>query len=277
VKNWLAFPAHASEILTCRRETAQWAEIMLAYLGLRPLLYPYELRLRSGQHITLRERTDITVFWLVFARRHYPVHPADFIIIDLGANIGMFTLYAAREAPQCRIVAIKPFPDTCSRLRSLVERNHLQDRVTILDYAVAASSATGSMDNALEVPSQYRRIYSEATKALNLNHRNQVEQAEDGVAVKTETLDKVLDYAHVHCGDLVKLNIHGSEYEVLMSASPAVLKRCKKIAVQYHEMPADRHIGKEELFRHLADSGFELVSDRDTRRGSGLALFARID
>ena len=276
MKNWLAYLAHASEILTCRRETAQWSPITLAYLGVRPLRYPYELRLRAGQQITLWERTDVTVFWLVFARRHYPVHPTDRVIIDLGANIGMFTLYAAREAPQSRIVAIEPFPDTCWRLRSLVERNRLQDRVTVLDYAVAASSATGRMDNAAEVPSQYRRIYSEATKTLNFNHRNRVKQAEDGVVVKTETLDKVLDCAHVHTGDLVKLNIHGSEYEVLMSAPPAVLKRCKKIAVQYHEMPADRHLGKRELFEYLAGNGFELVSDRDTRRGSGLALFARI-
>ncbi len=247
----------------------------MAYLGVRPLPYPFELRLRTGQQITLRERTDVTVFWLVFARRHYPVHPADLIIIDMGANIGIFTLYAAREAPQCRIVAIEPFPDTCSRLQSLVEMNRLQDRVTILDYAVAASPATRSMDSATEVPSQYRRVYSDATKELNFNHRNRVKQAEDGVVVKTETLDRVLDDAHVHSGDLVKMNIHGSEYEVLMSASPAVLSRCKKIAVQYHEMPADCHLGKQELFRHMADSGFELVSDRDTHRGSGLALFAR--
>ena len=60
--------------------------------------------------------------WLVFARRHYPVHQNDRIIIDLGAQNRDVRLDASREAPQLRIVSIEPFSDTCSRLRSLVEK-----------------------------------------------------------------------------------------------------------------------------------------------------------
>jgi FkbM family methyltransferase len=275
VKSWSSYLAHASEVFTCCRETAQSVPITLAYLGLRPLSYPYELRLRSGEQITLHERTDLIVFWLVFARRHYPVCPADRTVIDVGANIGIFTLYAAREAPQCRIIAIEPFPDTRTRLQSLLERNRLQDRVTILACAVAASSATASMDSAAQVPSQYRRIYSEDTKAMNSNHRNDVEQTVAGIPVRTETLDKAFDSAQVRSADLVKLNIHGSEYEVLMSAPPELLERCKKIAVQYHDLPASCHVDKHELFHHLAHCGFELVWDHDTHRGSGMAFFSR--
>lgn len=274
--DWLAYVGNASEVLRCFRETNQWLPITLDYLRVRPVQHPYRVQLRSGQQLTLEEHEDTIIFWLVFARRHYPVQSTDRVIVDLGANIGLFTLYAARQAPGSRILAVEPFPDTCSRLRSLVEKNQLQHRVTVIEYAVASSSAIGNMDSASEVPSQYRRIYSETTKTLNLKHRKGVEQSEDGVAVKTETLDKLLDSAQVDTADLVKVNIHGSEYDVLMSARPAVLKRCHKISVQYHEIPARYHIGKRELFGHLAGNGFALVCDKDTHRGSGLALFARV-
>ena len=272
----LANAQRVPEILACFRETEQWLPLTLAYLGLRPIAYPYELRLRTGQVATLRERTDLVIFWLVFARRHYPVRPSDRVIIDVGANIGLFTLYAARQAPEAAIIAVEPFPDTRLSLLGLVERNGLSDRVTVLDCAVAGSSGTAVMDAAAGIPSQYRRIYSPTATTLNARHRgaSATSQNADGVPVHTKTLAEMLDSANVSSADLVKMNIHGSEYEVLMSTPANSLQRCKRIAVQYHELPAHLHLGKEELFEHLRHIGFRLISERDTRRGSGFALLS---
>ena len=68
-------------------------------------------------------------------------------------------------------------------------------------------------------------------------------------------------------------DIHGSEYEVLMSAPTGVLRRCKEIAVTYHEMPQRTRLGKRPLIAHMLSNGYRLVSDQDTRHGSGLAVF----
>src|SRR6266496_3656751 len=139
---WLANWKRIPEFLACIKETAQWLPVTLAYLGLRPAVFPLELQLRSGEILSLRERTDLVIFWLVFVRRHYPVLSSDSVIVDVGANIGLFTLYAAREAPGARIVSIEPFPDTCQRLRQLVETNRLTERVTILNCAISGTSGT---------------------------------------------------------------------------------------------------------------------------------------
>ncbi|MGC2172342.1 MAG: FkbM family methyltransferase [Candidatus Sulfotelmatobacter sp.] len=270
----LANARHAPEIVACFRETEQWLPVTLAYLGLRPIVYPYELQLRTGEVAIFRERTDLVIFWMVFARRHYPVRSSDQVIIDVGANIGLFTLFSARQAPRARILAVEPFPDTRSSLLNLIERNGLSGRVTVSDCAVAASSGTAVMDAAVGVPSQYRRIYAAATTTLNARHRGSpaLLQTAEGVPVCAKTLAELLDTVNVATADLVKMNIHGSEYEVLMSAPAAALQRCGRIALQYHELPADLHLGKKELFEHLGRSGFRLVSDRDTQRGSGVAL-----
>src|ERR1700677_3694105 len=102
----------ASEIIRCPAETRQWALVSAAYLGLVRLRYPYILRLRLGETIRLEELTDLKAFWQIFLRKVYRVQAADRVILDLGANIGIFTLYAARCAPEARVFSLEPFPST---------------------------------------------------------------------------------------------------------------------------------------------------------------------
>jgi FkbM family methyltransferase len=233
------------------------------------------VKLRSGERLILGEYTDLVIFWLVFVRRHYQVRAADRVIVDVGANIGVFTLYAAREAPEARIIALEPFPDTRARLADSVASNALAGRVTILGCALAGSSGVGAMDEAGGIPSQYRRIYSEATKTLNAEHRGKAGLAEgtQGVAIRKITMEEMLDEARIENADFMKMNIHGSEYEVLLSTPAQVLRRCARIAVQYHEMPAASGLTKHSIFEHLGCAGFALTLDDDTGRGAGRAVF----
>lgn len=262
------------ELPVCYRETRQWKAVALAYLGFRAVRFPYTLHLRNGHTLTLEERGDVVIFWLVFVRRHYPVNALDRQIVDIGANIGLFTIYAAREAKGSRILAVEPFPDSCQRLRTHVQENRLSGRVTVLNCAVASESGAAEMDAASGIPSQYRRIDSAATATLNTKHRG-LAALEDvpGIVVEKKTLSDIVDLVDGDI-DLVKMNIHGSEYSVLMSAPAKVLQRVRRIAVQYHEFPAAANLGKAQLFSHLEKSGFRVVLDKDTHRGAGLAVLA---
>src|SRR5438876_11006067 len=182
------------EVLTCMKETSRWWSLTLGYLGIRRLMTPFEVRLRSGEVLVLGERTDLVIFWLIFVRRHYPVRSSDRVIVDVGANIGLFTLYAAIEAPAARIISIEPFPETCQRLRHLVNTNRLAERVTIVNCAISGSSGPAAMDAVSGIPSQYKRINSESTRALNPKNRGTAAlvQSENGVPVRAETLHEVL-------------------------------------------------------------------------------------
>jgi tRNA G46 methylase TrmB len=111
------------EVSACQKLTDQWLRLTLAYLGLSKLRYPYKARLRTGETLILREFADLIVFWLIFVRGHYPVDASLKMIVDVGANIGVFTLYAARAAPSSRIIAVEPFPETCERLHEMIRLN----------------------------------------------------------------------------------------------------------------------------------------------------------
>ena len=74
----------------------------------------------------------------------------------------------------------------------------------------------------------------------------------------------------------MKMNIHGSEYAVLMNAPAQALRKVRCIAVQYHELPASAMMGKAELFSHLGERGFRVAQDKDTCRGAGLAVLVAL-
>lgn len=260
------------EILVCRRELREWLPPTLAYLRLHSVSYPYELRLRTRQVLTLYEPTDLVIFWLVFARRHYPVRASDRLILDVGANIGLFSIYAAREAPSARIIALEPFPDTFERLTQHVQANGLDQRVRALNCAVASAAGTQFMESAQGVPSQYRPVLSSLTNVMNVRHKGLEKPSGQTVAIRCETLAGLLESENIDHVDLLKMNIHGKEYEVLLSASPETLRRFGRIAVQYHEAPAHLNLGKDRLFEHLHRAGFALTTDADTGRGAGLAI-----
>ena len=69
------------------------------------------------------------------------------------------------------------------------------------------------------------------TRGLNQKRRNMAEQTNDGIAVETFPLQQVLDRADIGVADVVKMNIHGSEYDVLMGSPAAALRRCRRIVV----------------------------------------------
>jgi len=245
----------APEIFRCARETSQWPEITSAYLGLSRLPYPSLLRLRRGDSIRLQELTDVKTFWQIFLRRVYRVEPSDRIILDIGANTGLFTLYAARQAPQAKIFAVEPFPATFKRLRQAVSEHHLAERITCLNFALTGDGGIRLMRDDL-LPSQRRALVPLGKSA-------------PGIQVEARTLEELLREHAPDRIDLLKMDIEGSEYEVLLSTSPNVLRKIRRIALEYHGDHAPNT--KTQIFDRLREAGFEVTWDVQDHFGYGVA------
>ncbi|HZS57138.1 MAG TPA: FkbM family methyltransferase [Bryobacteraceae bacterium] len=142
------------EILRCQRHTKQWLELTSAYVGLKVHL-PFKVNLRSGE-FQFCELSDVATFWQIFYRKVYPVRASDYLIIDAGANIGAFTLFALQSAPRAKVIAIEPAPDSCSRVRSMLRDHNLESRCTLHEVALTKSIEQTTIN--LGVGSQFRRI-----------------------------------------------------------------------------------------------------------------------
>ncbi len=246
------------EVLRCMRETDQWMRLSAAYLGVRELKYPCELQLHGLEPVVLREKTDLWAFWQIFLRRVYEVTGTEKVIVDAGANVGFFTLWAARRAPQARILSIEPVPETQERLRENVRRNGLDGRVTCIQCALGGMAELRMVKVGL-AKSQARRVLAYDPGA--------------GAAVapvQTKTLTQVFDEHQIASLDLLKMDIEGGEYETLLSTPVAVLKRIQRIALEYHADVPGYTTG--QLLEYLREAGFEVKKDMHNSEGYGVAL-----
>ena len=72
--------------------------------------------------------------------------PADGdVVIDAGANIGLFAIYIARQNRRCRVVALEPFAENFGYLEANVERAGAKN-VSCHQAALGAASGTGTME-----------------------------------------------------------------------------------------------------------------------------------
>ncbi len=174
----------------------------------------------------------------------YTVRPNDRLIIDVGANIGAFTLYCLLRAPQAFVIAIEPANDSCQRLRDLIHRHGFANRCAIHQAALWDDAGTTTID--MNAGSQFRMT------------------GRGGVEIPALTLDSIA--APYQTVDLLKIDIEGAEYQVLPAASTDILSRIRRIEMEYH--PSG---DPQTLFRRLSDRGFSVDAVHDQGGGYGTA------
>lgn len=163
------------------------------YYGLKLRVVPnrnmtdQKLLLRSG----LRDQAELN-----FINRHVP---AKAVFLDIGANIGYYSLSAAKLG-FARIVSIEPNPLLIPRLRFNASANNLDDRLRL--FPVAVSDKVGELF-----------LHSPGDMGSGTVTTTAVEGA---VPVKVETLANILAAAGVERVDAFKIDVEGHEDKALL-------------------------------------------------------------
>src|SRR5947207_13118313 len=123
------------------RQLVNWREAWLTYSTGAAMP---ALRFRNGLVLHHGPRDSPgPLFFEIFAhgcyRRDLPAAVSG-SIVDVGANIGAFTLDVAARYPAATIHAYEPDPETCGVLRRNVEANGLSSRVRISNEAVSSEA-----------------------------------------------------------------------------------------------------------------------------------------
>src|SRR6476620_11843470 len=117
----------------------------------RSLIHTYRIYVAGqAQDIFMRSFAgDIDIFAEIFDREIYAnarIHPGEVNnIIDLGANIGLASLYFLNKCPHARVVAVEPDPSNFELLSRNLQPFLLHEQVTLLPGAVAAEAGTLSL------------------------------------------------------------------------------------------------------------------------------------
>jgi FkbM family methyltransferase len=178
------------------------------------------------------------------------------VIVDLGANVGVYVLYASWKYPAAQIYAVEPDTDNAEQLRKNVASNGLNARVSVVNAALSATEGEVTL---------FRN--PDSSRGHSLAH---IWDGEHGVKVQSTSLERLFDSCKIETCDLLKMDIEGAEYQVLFGCQPSFLRRIKAIAIEYHPLSLSglgaasdsRRYSQEGLTCFLQENGFTTAKRR---------------
>lgn len=206
---------------------------------------------KIGESVQFKLRTNFYDRWAtrqVWERGDYdddslPIHPAD-IVVDIGAHIGAFSVWAAKRAPQGRVYAFEPNRENYDLL---VENVRLNGLTNVETFHAAVSDREGE---AVLFHSKYSSV----------SHSFFESGDRDCATVRSISLAGIMESNRLDRVDYLKVDAEGAEYLILLNAPPETLKKVNRIFIEFHDS-LDHGYNCRELQKHLADNGFDAAVD----------------
>lgn len=200
------------------------------------------------------------------------------LFVDVGANVGFFTLLGARlVGPDGRVVAFEPDPEVRSWLEANVSRNGFAGWVRPEGLAVWRESGQIVFERADPAVSPDR-----GTGRLARGNGDSKEVSSETLWVSSTSLDDYFlalstDGTRPQLPDVVKMDLEGAEGEALVGADRLLAVRASVWIVEVHEPP-----GPGEVLSRFHTAGYDVhvledstQSPLNPRHGSHLLAVPR--
>lgn len=175
-----------------------------------------------------------------------------FIVYDIGAYIGFFSLLAARlSGPSGRVYAFEPLPENLKRLKLNISLNAMENVAFCIPKAV--------FEKTDDVPFYDigRDDWGRIGEAVSPTEKDPLEPM---AIVKTISLDEFIFHEGNPAPDLIKIDVEGREGRVLAGAS-RLLKKFKPIIIcEVHYSEAAKQVCQE-----LSCLGYEFKDTREKK------------
>jgi FkbM family methyltransferase len=188
--------------------------------------------------------------------------PDDAVMIDLGANIGVFSVYAATTARNATVYAYEPFFEYFKLAEANARLNGRDTAVTCFNTAVA-----GRVES--------RTLYVKGTDFFFPTLMGQADQESgETVRVACTTLAEIVDSNKLERVDMLKMDCEGAEYEILYPTPQNYLQKVRQIRMEYHNLDdRERNVGQLEKF--LTGAGFTITRKQANSDTNGNLWAAR--
>ncbi len=137
----------------------------------------------------------------------------DGIFLDVGANIGLFSLYVARLFPGASIHAFEPLPLHVKRLNRSIAQSGIKN-VKVHEKCLGASKS-------------YLELYLHTNNSGGHSTRkDQIDDHERGTSIQVEVvdLDSFLTSRDRSKVDVIKIDVQGAEWSVLQGAQKTLME-----------------------------------------------------
>jgi len=183
--------------------------------------------------------------------------------VDVGANVGLYTLFAARKVGERgQVISIEPSAREFRRLQANVKLNRLRN---VLLLKLAMSDTTGERDLLVATKDHSGHntfgYYADGVTQLDYKER-----------VQTSTIDGIVARERVRRVDFLKLDIEGGEFFALEGSINTVRKDHPVILIEVSPpLLANQNCTSVMIYDYLLREGYSLYyfdSEKPTRSGA---------
>jgi len=205
--------------------------------------------LRNGLKFRVRSKTaDRVVINEMWVQRYY--NPKGFeigrddVIVDIGAHIGVFSIFASSYAKKGMVYAFEPVPANIEVMEYNVSINENKN-IKVIEKAV--SDRTGEQEMFLSV---------EDTSGHSLNP---IQGKVVKKIVKTISLQDFIGENNIQMINFLEMDCEGAENNILSPLPNEVFGRIERISMEVHEIDEKHNI--QSLKKLLEEKGFEVKTD----------------
>tara|TARA_B110000027_G_C16093693_1_gene289704 strand:- start:444 stop:1184 length:741 start_codon:yes stop_codon:yes gene_type:complete len=179
---------------------------------------PKEMKTKNGLTIMPSNPHDIVTFVVVFCKKDYGEIAPGSVVVDVGANIGIFSLYALAQGA-IFVECFEPCKESFQMLKENIKLNGFDKYVKLHNKAVSSKDGLFVWIPISSSP------YNAVTEAEG-NEENKFEK------IETVSLETSLDsYAKIN---LIKIDCEGAEFDIFPSLTPLFLDKIDEIRMELH-------------------------------------------
>ena len=196
--------------------------------------------------LTMRNEGDYAIAHELFLDHQYRycdevIRKAKNAVIDIGAHLGFFSLYASLLNSKVPIYAFEPHIGNFELLKKNLKDNRVKN-VTAKHLAV--SNKIGEIDLLI------------SKEDLNHSTVHAIEPTNEVQKVQSITLEKILNRHHIGQCDLIKMDCEGADFSIIEDSPPEVFDRVSHIFWEYHDwVPGGDH---RRLKKFLEARGYKV-------------------
>jgi FkbM family methyltransferase len=241
-------------------------------------------RLPNGMEIYHQNEAETLHFYKdIFEHRSYVRHgvrlPRGAVVLDVGANIGLFTLFAHAEVEDARIYAFEPAPAMFELLRRNVAARGVSARLFNVGLSDRERTAPFTFYPNSTGMSSFRADLAEERHVLRTILERQRAQGMDGMDAIMGQIDELLDVRFqartfearlrrlsdvlrendVPRVDLLKVDVQKCELEVLEGIDAPDWAKIRQVVLEVHDIEGRLLVVTALLERH----GFRVTAEQD--------------
>jgi FkbM family methyltransferase len=183
------------------------------------------VRFRSGLKCIVRNKSDAVVFFENFFLDSYEQEglkiKEEDTVLDIGAHVGYFTIYASKKANKGKVFAFEPSKESYKILEENIKLNKLKN-VQTENYGVLNKSGISVL---------YVDKENQIGNTMFEDKKGSIKENVNVISIRD-----IIEKKNIEKIDFLKLDCEGAEYEIILNLPKEILNKIKIISMEVHKI-----------------------------------------